>query len=347
MRYEPVHRIPVLALEPYEPTGIENWRREGLPEGHAPEEFLGMDRLKKVPIYLGPDPGFKTIVLSETEDYRVETDYFGATVRRRKDAPTMYYGYEDHPIKTADDWIAYKREHFNPRSASRRPENIEAVADELNACESPVGFEVFPFFFRLGFYMLGMERFMTALYDDPDLIHEMFSFWGKFVMDAARPLLSRVKLDYVCLAEDLAYKGGPHISPRMYEEFWLPYQTPIIREFKDLGAPTVCMWSAGDLTPLMPILLEQGFNCTWPLERGSGMDPLALREKYGRQLLLAGGVSKEALIEGPAAITRELDCLLPLIRQGGYFPALDDVVPPEVPLSHYSFYVNALRSIRF
>ncbi len=73
---------------------------------------------------------------------------------------------------------------------------------------------------------------------------------------------------------------------------------------------------------------------------GPGGDP----EKM-RSLLLGGGIPKEALIEGPAAIDREIDRLLPLIREGGYLPALDDVVPPEGPFDTYRFFVNALRAV--
>ena len=31
MRYEPVDRLPVMALEPFEKTAIERWHTEGLP----------------------------------------------------------------------------------------------------------------------------------------------------------------------------------------------------------------------------------------------------------------------------------------------------------------------------
>ncbi|MDO8585589.1 MAG: uroporphyrinogen decarboxylase family protein [Armatimonadota bacterium] len=342
-RYEPVDGVPVLALEPYEQAGLERWRREGLPKDQSPEEFLGMDLLRKLPVNLGPIPAFEPKVISETPEYYVETDLFGATVRRRRDAPSMYYGYVDHPVKNLDDWRAYRDRRYDPHSLGRLPADIDTAAAGFNAGEDPVGLEIFPFFFRQGFYLMGMERFMTAFYDSPDLIREMFSFWSEFVIEVIRPFISRVKLDFVSFGEDLAYKGGPHISPQIYREFWLPYQEPIIRELKSAGAPVICMYSAGNLRPLLPTLLDHGFNCAWPLEQGSGMDPIALRAEYGPDLLLAGGVAKEALIAGPKAIDRALERLTPLIEEGGYFPALDDMVPPEVPFDHYRHYVQVLR----
>jgi len=345
MQYEPVDRLPVLALEPYEVPVLERWWQEGIPPGQSPEQFLGMDLLRKFPVTLTPLPPFEQKILSETEEAYVETDSFGATVRRRKDFPTMYYGYIDHPVKNMNDWLRYK-ERYVATSPGRLPAGMQGVIRDFSASEDPVGFDLFPFFFRQGFYLMGMQRFMTAFYDMPELIHDMFSFWSAFVIEVIRPLLREVKLDFVTFTEDLAYKGGPHISPRVYEEFWLPYQDPVVEVLRASGIPVICMWSAGNLLPLLPTLLEHGFNCTWPIERGAGMDPFELRHRFGRGLRLAGGVAKEALIAGPDAIDREIERLLPLIREGGFLPAIDDMVPPEVPLDHYRYYVNAMQAVK-
>jgi uroporphyrinogen decarboxylase len=345
MRFEPVDQLPVLALEPYETTGLEQWRQEGLPRDQSPEDFLGMDYLHKMGFGFGPIPPFEGRIISETEDTYIETDWLGATVRRRKDAPSMYYGYIDHPVKNRKDWIHYK-ERFDSKSAGRLPSDLDQVIADLNASPMPVGFHLYPFFFRLGFYTMGMERFMTAFYDMPDLMHDMFRFWSEFMLGVIQPVLRRVKFDFVTFAEDLAFKNGPHISPAIYREFFLPYQDPIVNELKRHGVAVICLWTAGNIEVLIPLLLEHGFNCTWPLERNSGMDPLALRKKYGRDLRLGGGIPKEALIAGPAAIDRELSRLLPVIRDGGYVPAVDDMVPPEVPWAHYRYYVHAMRAVR-
>jgi len=346
MFYRPVDRLPVMAVEPHvEGPALARWRREGLPADRQPGEFLGIHGVYDgVPLHCGPVPGFESRRLSESADEYVETDYLGATVRHLKEAPGMYYGYIDHPVKTRADWEEYKR-RFDPGSPERTPANLEQIIASLNNSDRPVFLAPFPFFFRLGFYLMGMERFMTAFYDDPDLMHDMFSFYGEFLLTLIRPLLGRVQIDGLILTEDLAYKNGPHLSPKIYEEFWLPYQNPIVREVKRHGTGIVCLWTAGNIEVLLPMLMDNGINCIWCLERGSGMDPVAIRKKYGRSLLLGGGIPKEAMIEGPAAIDREIARLLPLIREGGYLPALDDVVPPEVPFDTYRYFVDALRAV--
>ncbi len=345
INYEPVERPLVIALEPYEPSGLRRWRREGLGEHSTPAEALGMDWLHLAPVNFSPMPDWEPRVVEEDEEYITQVGWMGATVRRRKDEPEMYYGHVDHAIKTRQDWEECKW-RFQAKTEGRRPADLDALAAELEACDQPVGVHIFPFFFRLAFYLMGMERFMTAFYEEPDLVHDMFSFWGQFVQETLQPLLQKVRLDFVTFAEDLAYKQAPHISPRIYKEFWLPYQDPIVETLKAAGVPVICMWTAGNAEALLPLMLEHGINCTWPLERAAGMDPLALRTRFGRALRLGGGIPKEALIAGPEAIDREIERLKPLMAEGGYVPAVDDMVPPEVPLATYRHYLDRMREVR-
>ena len=347
MNYEPVDRLPVLALEPYESGVIDRWRREGLPRGIAPAEHLGMAELTTVPITWGPIPGFDLAIIEDQGDYYVQKNFMGALTRCRKDAPTTFYGHIDHPVKTRADWDLYK-ERFRANTPGRLPSDWdEESVRRLNAAANPVGLFFFPFFFRLGFYSMGMERFLTAFHEEPDLIHDMFSFWGEFVLAATRPLLANLAIDVAVFNEDLAGKNAALISPAMYGEFWYPYQDPIIELLRQYDVPVICQWSAGQFESMLPSMMAHGFNCTWPLEKTAGMDAAQLRSRFGRDLRLGGNIAKEALIAGPAAIDAEVERLMPLIRAGGFLPALDDMVPLECPFSHYRHLIERLKAITF
>ncbi|MBI3922921.1 MAG: hypothetical protein HY318_15980, partial [Armatimonadetes bacterium] len=149
----------------------------------------------------------------------------------------------------------------------------------------------------------------------------------------------------VLFAEDLAGKNGPLISPKTYEDFWYPYQDPIVRLFHDHDVPLVCQWSAGQFQELIPGMLAHGFNCTWPLEVVAGMDAPALGKQFGPNLRLGGNIAKEAVIAGPEAIDGEIDRLLPLIREGGFLPALDDMASPDMSFSHYRYLIERLQNL--
>lgn len=344
MNYEKVNRLPTIAFENFEESVINQWKNQGLPTMQSPAEFLGMDRIIQVPINIYPYPEFDKKIISEDENYTISLDFMGSTVKRTKSHPDMYYGFIDYPVKNRDDWERYK-DRFQS-SPERLPKNFAEEMKRLNASDQPVMLFLYPFFFRLGFYSMGMERFMTAFYDMPDLIHDMFDFWSRFLLDTITPILPHVEIDISAFPEDLAYKNGPHISPQIYKEFFLPYQNILVDALKKNGTSIISMWTSGNIDVLLPTMMENGINCFLILEQQAGMDPVMLRKKYGRGLRMIGGISKEVLIAGPGMIDREIEHIMPVIEDGGYIPAIDDMIPPEVPFSHYIHYVKRMQDIR-
>ena len=346
MRFEDAGSLPVLALEPYELEMQGLWESQGyLKKGQTPEEKLGMDALEIIPVSFGPIPGFETKKLWEDATHYIETEFMGGAVKRRKEAPSRYYGYIDHPIKSPDDWNNYKKRYI--ACPERVYVDLKTAAEKYSRCENPVGIHLFPFFFRLGFYSLGMEYFMEAFYTEPEMMHDMFDYWSEFVIETIRPVLELIKPDFVTLAEDLAYKGATHMSPAMYGEFWLPYQNKVIKLLEHYEIGVISLWSAGKTDGILGMAVDNGVNCTWPVERASGADPHVLRAGYGKKLRIAGGVPTRALIDGPDEIDRAIKDLMPLIKQGGFFPALDDMVLPDISFENYEYYINQLRKIKF
>ena len=177
-------------------------------------------------------------------------------------------------------------------------------------------------------------------------MHDIFRHLSEFTVAIVRSLLAQVVPDVVLFTEDLAGKNGPLISPRIYREFWHPYQDPVIRLLQEHGVPMICQWTAGQFDRLIPDMLEHGFNCTWPLEVMAGMDAPALRTRYGPGLRMAGNIAKEAVIAGPAEIDRAIDRLLPLMAEGGFLPALDDMASPDMPFAHYRYMIERLQAVR-
>lgn len=346
MNYQKTDKIPVLSIEPYEQSVYDRWYGEGLEEGVSIQDSLGISSFVKVPVHLSPRPRYEKKIFYEDDEYIVELDTtYGAKVKKQKNNPSMFYGYIEHQVKTADDWKRV-RYRYEGDIEDRISKDIDRIAAELNKSVNPVKLEIFPYFFRLGFYLMGMENFLLAFYDQPELIHEMFSFWNNFTIKMIRPYLDRVDVDIFVLMEDLAYNKAPHLPPDVYREFWLPYQDELIAEVKKHEVENICLWSAGDIDVMIPMLMDHGVNCLWPVERCSAnMDPVRLRKIYGKELKMNGGVPWKCLLDGPEAIDREIDRLLPLISEGGFIPAIDDMVSPEIELENYKYYINRIRSV--
>ena len=100
-------------------------------------------------------------------------------------------------------------------------------------------------------------------------------------------------------------------------------------------------------TQLLPLWLEAGINLFWPLECAAGMDPVALRKQYGKDIILAGGLDKRELMRDKESLRREVMSKVPyLVETGPYFPSPDHLVPIDMPFENFCYYIDLLREIR-
>jgi hypothetical protein len=77
-------------------------------------------------------------------------------------------------------------------------------------------------------------------------------------------------------------------------------------------------------------------------------DILVVRKKYGKNLILMGGIDKRALAAGRPQIDEELqNKVKPLLDGSGYFPMLDHYAPPDIPFENYLYYKMKLKSLRW
>ena len=75
------------------------------------------------------------------------------------------------------------------------------------------------------------------------------------------------------------------------------------------------------------------------------MDVVELRKRYGKNLLMTGGIDKRAISAGGAAIDAELERKLPLAHEGGYVPTCDHSMPPDIPYASFCYYWEKKREL--
>ncbi len=187
---------------------------------------------------------------------------------------------------------------------------------------------------------MGTENLSYAWYDQPDLMHEMMEFIADFTIEVSKPVLKETDIDYVMINEDMSMKTGPLLSPALYRKFIFPHMKRLTDFFKNNGVRYVIVDSDGNCEVLIPLLMECGVDAIWPMERVAGMDPVKLREEYGKELRLFGGVDKMVLAQGKEAIDKHLSEMVPLIEEGGFIPTVDHLVSPDVSLENFRYYMK-------
>jgi uroporphyrinogen-III decarboxylase len=87
-------------------------------------------------------------------------------------------------------------------------------------------------------------------------------------------------------------------------------------------------------------------NAMLPFEVQSGMDVRQFRREYGKNLAMMGGLDKRLLLDAGPGLESELRAKVPaLLAAGGYIPALDHTVPPDVSLENFRIYLDCLRGL--
>ena len=83
-----------------------------------------------------------------------------------------------------------------------------------------------------------------------------------------------------------------------------------------------------------------------PFEVAAGCNAVAIRRKYGKNLIIQGAIDKRALSKSHEEIDREVLSKVPwLCLQGGYFPQVDHLTPPDVSLENYLYYSRLMRKV--
>jgi uroporphyrinogen decarboxylase len=146
--------------------------------------------------------------------------------------------------------------------------------------------------------------------------------------------------------EDMCYNAGPLLSPKHFRQFLVPHYRRIADLMQRHGVDVIWVDCDGKIDDLIPLWLESGVNCMFPLEVGTwGADPIQYRREYGRELLMMGGFDKRILARGRDGIEAEVHRLTPLVEEGGYIGFCDHLVPPDVPFENYVFYLETVRRV--
>lgn len=289
-------------------------------------------------------PQFEPKVMEEDENTLVILNQGGQTVKVFKDHTQNMPMYLDHPVKDWESWKGYKK-RLDPDTPERWPVYWNGYVEKMNTRDYPVILGVGGFFGFLREWM-GLENLLYTFYDDPNLVEDMMDAVLYLELEVIKRTVKDLKVDQVSFWEDMCYKSGPLISPDMFRRFMMPRYRQITDLLHKNGIDIIFVDSDGNLTELIPLWLECGINYVWPLEVAAGNDAVALRKEYGRDLIMGGNIDKRALIKSKDAIREEVLAKVPfLLEKGGYFPSIDHLVPPDVSLENYQYYINTMREV--
>ena len=289
-------------------------------------------------------PLYQPRLISEDEHTITLINEGGQKVRVFKDSPQKMPMFLDHPVRDRASWAEYKR-RLEPNAPDRWPSDWEAYVQKMNSRDEPTMLNVGSFFGFLREWM-GLESLLYMFYDDPSLIEDMMDQICYLETESIKRVVRDIRVDSAMFWEDMAFKTGPLISPDMFRRFMMPRYRQVTDILRSNGVDVIFVDSDGNLNELIPLWLECGINSFWPLECAAANDAVALRKKFGHNVVLGGNIDKRALLKGKSAIRQEIMSKVPfLLESGGYFPSVDHFVPPDVTWENYCYFINSLREV--
>ena len=323
------------------------WHHQGLPEwvttNPKADLFFGFAPRKNLPLHVGLYPTFTEHILEETDAYRILIDNTGVKCIVHKDGASSIPHYLEFPIRDRASWAEFSM-RMDPNAPGRIPKHFFEHIPEWRLRDYPLGVSVGSLFGWIRNWA-GFEGASYMIYDDRVLFEEIMEQITQVVIKTITPAIEAIDLDFAIGWEDMCFNHGPIISPALFERYMVPRYKRIAELLARHGIDRVIVDCDGDISQLVPLWIEAGVNCMFPLEIAAGTDPFKLRDQYGEQVLLLGGVNKRPLIEGKSAIKRELKRIEPLVREGGYIPHVDHRVPPDVTYENYLYYLACKRDL--
>ena len=193
--------------------------------------------------------------------------------------------------------------------------------------------------------LLGVQELSYLYMDDEDLYKEIVDTMCGLCYDCAKAILETgVKFDYAHFWEDICYKNGPLVHPRVFEELVGPHYRRICDLLHEHGIDIVSVDCDGCIDALVPIWVKNGVNTMFPIEVGTWNASIApWREKYGSVLRGVGGMNKTVFAKDKAAVDAEVARLKELIKLGGYIPCPDHRIPPDAKFELVQYYCSKMR----
>jgi hypothetical protein len=306
-------RFPYFDLEPDNKT-LRKWHKEGFPR-----------------------------LSSFARHFNLEQHYsVGLTLRS--------YPFYKKATDLLNDESAFRR-HYDPDQDSRYAQGFEEKCQRLHEKDRVLYVDASGGGFL---QMLGVGDWNSllaacdALINNPQRVVDLIDQTTDFYCVCLERVLSKVTVDYASFYEPIASNTAPVISPAMFERFAIPGYRKVLDLLKKYDVPLrILCTTGGNLTSLLPLLIDTGINGLWISNISSaGMQYRKLRQQFGPEIALIGGIDATALVQGEAVVRRVVTETVPeLLERGRYLPCLDDRPRSNVPYASYQLYRRLLEEI--
>jgi uroporphyrinogen decarboxylase len=192
-------------------------------------------------------------------------------------------------------------------------------------------------------FVIGMSDFMLLIYDDLSFIEEILELSATHYFQMTKQLVQN-NIDFVRIADDVAYKTGLFLRPEIMKKIWVPRIAKVIEPALNAGVP-VMLHSDGNIDDLVPEIIDMGVSCINPLDP-CGIDYYDYKRRYGSRLCLSGNIDIEfPLARGtPKDVYKDVKDHMNVLKPGfGYIASSSHSLGNNIPHKNVIAFLNAIH----
>ena len=249
---------------------------------------------------------------------------------------------EHKVLKDITQWKEYIKKPEIPTSDEAWAAAV-VHANSINRDEEFATIICAPGIFEMTHHLMGMEGAMTALYEEPEAMHDLIDYIANYELEYAEEVVKRLHVDAMFHHDDWGSYTNSFMAPEMFKEFLLPAYKKVYGFYKANGVELIVHHNDAYSANLVPFMIEMGMDI-WQGPVPTNNVP-ELIQKYGGQLAFMGEVETKLLDVPdwtPELVEKEVEracrkcgkfAFIPCLTAGlGYssFPGVYDQVNKEI-----------------
>jgi uroporphyrinogen decarboxylase len=204
--------------------------------------------------------------------------------------------------------------------------------------------------FHATYGLMGLQLFCYALADAPAEIERIMELHLADAVARAEVAAGAKLCPLYFIGDDIAYKGKLMFSPDYLRRSFIRCLRSCCEPLKAAGIKVI-FHSDGNVMEILDDMLDAGIDGLNPLEPIAGMDIGYLKRRYGKRLILVGGVDCSQVL--PLGTVEEVVAAAKHVLRtagpgGGLFIGSSSEVTPSTPLENIlAFYETARTAGRY
>jgi len=192
------------------------------------------------------------------------------------------------------------------------------------------------------YHGIGIENFSIIMFEYPELIDAALEANMERAVQMTEVINNEHDGPVIHCCDDLGMKDSTIVSPKWMREHVFPRVKPVADKVKE-GGKYFSFHSCGNVTEIVPDLIDIGIDALNPIEITAGMDLAEMKKKYGDRLVLIGNANANVIQLGsPDDVRSEVRrCLDDAARGGGYF--LNGGITQATPVENVTAYFDEAK----